>query len=152
MADTTLSASEQDAMLRDLGRILSSAILDEWDELQFFYAGVFDVSTMGMTVRRPDGSAQPITPPRRAARLMRELRAGMYQPGRGAWFTARYVVDGSGGYRVDFDYDNEPQLDFTLASTTYLTDLQHYPREAQHIPGWLRLQLDLASTGRMPNA
>jgi hypothetical protein len=148
MADTTLSPMEQDGMLQELGRILPSAVLDEWDELQFTFAEVVEISTMDFTVVRPDGATQRVTPPRRALQLMRDLRSGMYRSDKGAWYTARYVLQSTGRYRVDFDYGNEPEFDFSLACGSFATDLEQFPRDDGNIPAWLRAKLAMAATER----
>jgi hypothetical protein len=142
MAEPSMSASQQDELLAEVGRILASAILDKWEEIRFTFSGVVDVSMPTMTVLRPDDSVQTLTPPRKASRLMRELREGTYQPGRGAWFTARYVIEQSGKHRVDYDYDNEPVLDFVLANSAYAADLARFPRDRRHLPAWLQAKLD----------
>lgn len=144
MAQPTMSQSQQDELLTEIGRILASAILDDWEEIRFSFGGVVDVSMPTMAVLRPDDSVQTLTPPRKASRLMRELREGTYEPVRGAWFTARYVIEQSGTYRVEYDYDNEPALDFPLANSAYASDLAQFPREPRNVPDWLRAKVDQA--------
>lgn len=145
MADTTLTPADQDALLTELARLLPSAILDTWEEIHFSYADLTEVSTMDFTVVRPDGSTLRVNPPYKVVRLMRDLRSGMYQAGRGTWFTARYFLEPSGEYRVDFDYDNEPSFDFQVFSSVYSSDLERFPRDGEHIPAWLREKLEAAA-------
>jgi hypothetical protein len=72
----------------------------------------------------------------------------MYEPRKGTWFGARFVIVRPGRYTVDFDYDNEPVfghgLDFKPVPMTYVNDLKWFPRDEEHVPGWLRLQIEEA--------
>jgi hypothetical protein len=142
-----MGPAEQNALLTEVGKILASAILDDWEEIRFVFSGVVDISMPGMTVLRPDDSTVALTPPRKASRLMRELREGMHEPDGGAWFTARVLFDRSGTYRADFDFEGEPVLDFPLANGSFVTDLERFPRD-ERTSGWLRARLDLATGSR----
>ncbi len=55
-------------------------------------------------------------------------------------------------YSVDFDYDNEPVfsagLNFKPVPMTYVNDLKWFPRDDEHIPGWLRLRIEEAGASR----
>ncbi|MFE5288991.1 hypothetical protein ACFRAQ_28840 [Nocardia sp. NPDC056611] len=69
------------------------------------------------------------------------LRRAMYQPRTGMWFTARLMIDRSGGYDVNFDYDSEPDFNLKLTAGAYALDLQYFPRDVAHIPMWLQAKL-----------
>lgn len=141
MADATLTPAEQRELLQGLGQILPAAILDPWEEAHFTYAEVAEASTMELTVVRADGSSQRLNPPYRAIRVIRDLRSGMSQAGRGTWFTARYSVEPSGEYQVEFDYDHEPSFDFAVPDESYARDLERFPRNQEHTPDWLQAKL-----------
>ncbi len=78
-------------------------------------------------------------------RAFDKLRTAMYEPGRGAWFTAMIVIDRAGGYQIDFDYDTEPDFNPQLTAGAYALDLQYYPRDRAHTPMWLQDKLDQTS-------
>ena len=76
------------------------------------------------------------------------LRAQMAEPARGAWFTARLLLDVSGRYRFEFDWDQEPawpvsiDVDGGLLESRPVVgpdlrdDLRRHPRSDE--PTWLR--------------
>ncbi len=144
MVDVTLTPQDQDGVLRQVGAALAAATLDEWSEIHFVYRAVVDITSGDFVVLRPDKSTLRLPPPRKAMRLMDQLRPGMYQPSKGAWFTATYGAFSDGGYRVDFDYDNEPSFPFDLYSGSFAKDLAQFPRDGHHIPVWLQQKLEIA--------
>jgi len=141
MPDNPLTPAERDELLRKLAGLLPAAVLDPWEEIHLSYSAAGDAATMSCTVVRVDGSTSTINPPYRATRLLPDLRARMFEPGRGTWFGMRYVVEQSGQHRVSFDYDGEPEFDFTIADSSYAIDLARFPRAEAHMPAWLREKL-----------
>jgi hypothetical protein len=144
MEDQALTPQEQNEVLQQVGAALAAATLDEWTEIRFLYRGLVDVTSAEFVVVRPDSSTVRLPPPRKAMRLMDRLRPGMYQPRRGAWFTATYVAARDGRHRVYFDYDNEPAFGFELTSASFAKDLAHFPRDGHNTPLWLQQRLEIA--------
>jgi hypothetical protein len=140
--DDTLTLDARDQLLRTLAQLLPAAVLDSWEEIHLSYTAVGDAASISCTVLRPDGTTSTINPPYRATRLLPDLRTGMFQPGKGTWFTLRYIVEHSGEYRVSFDYDSEPEFDATVADTNYARDLARFPRDPAYLPAWLTEKLD----------
>lgn len=76
------------------------------------------------------------------------LREQMAEPARGAWFTARLLLDVSGRYRFEFDWDQEPAWPVTIDVDGHLLesrpvvgpdlrdDLRRHPRSEE--PTWLQ--------------
>ena len=141
MPDNPLTLAERDEMLRNLAGLLPAAVLDPWEEIHLSYSAVGDAATMSCTVVRVDGSTSTINPPYRATRLLPDLRAGMFEPGKGTWFSMRCVVERSGQHHASFDYIGEPEFDFTLVDSSYAIDLASFPRAEAHIPAWLKKKL-----------
>ncbi|RAY13169.1 hypothetical protein DPM19_22020 [Actinomadura craniellae] len=139
--ENRISPIEQDALFREIGSALLDAVAGEWEEIRFNYRGLISISTARLEAVRPGGEVERVRPPRDASKLMRELRSGMYQTGKGAWYTALYVITPPGRYNVDFDYDNEPRFDVPPAAESFALDLEHFPREEHNIPDWLRAKL-----------
>lgn len=83
--------------------------------------------------------------------LMRELRAAMYQPGKGTFFTANIIVTAAdGSVQTRFEYDEEP--DWDMVPGQYLVDLEAFPRDEQHQPEWLRARIAEANAPIKPEA
>lgn len=141
MADDTLTLDARDEMLRALARLLPAAVLDSWEEIHLSYSAVGDAVTMSCAALRIDGTTSKINPPYRATRLLPDLRAGMFEPGKGTWFGMRYVVEQSGEYHVSFDYDGEPEFDVGIADANYASELARFPRDQAHLPAWLNDKL-----------
>ncbi|CAM3957138.1 hypothetical protein [Janibacter anophelis] len=81
--------------------------------------------------------------------LMRELRAAMYEPGKGTFYTANFVVTAAdGSVRTDFEYDAEP--DWDMVPGQYLVDLEAFPRDEEHRPEWLRARIAEANAPVVP--
>jgi hypothetical protein len=145
MAGEALTPREQDEVLQQVGAALAAATLDEWTEIQFIYRAVLDITSGDFVVIRPDRSTLRLPPPRKAMRSMDQLRPGMYQPGKGTWFTAAYRLSNDRRYRVDYDYHNEPLFPFDLYSGSFAKDLAQFPREGRNIPPWLQQKLAIAA-------
>jgi len=67
-----------------------------------------------------------------------ELRRVMYQPGQGAWLTARVSVTADGHFATDFDYDNQPAWSIPVDEGIYPADLAEFPRAPENTPPWMR--------------
>ncbi|WP_304451924.1 immunity protein YezG family protein [Nocardiopsis sp. YSL2] len=79
--------------------------------------------------------------------LIDDLRAGMYQEGKGTWFSMKYVITPPGKFHVDFNYDEDPGLTFPTAHG-FTVDLEYFPRDEEHIPDWLWEKLQEEAEGR----
>ncbi|MFD1050933.1 hypothetical protein ACFQ1S_38110, partial [Kibdelosporangium lantanae] len=66
------------------------------------------VQDFGLTVLMGDLSSARVDPPQQAMWALAELRKVMYTPERGAWFSARYVMNPPTEFRVYYDYDHDP--------------------------------------------
>jgi hypothetical protein len=145
--DDRISPIEQDALFRDIGGALLNVVSGEWDEIRFTYSGLVDMSTGWLEVVRPGGDVEGASPPHPVFGLMAKLRSGMYETGKGAWYNARYVITPPGRYNVDFDYDNAPDFDIPPGADSFAMDLEHFPRDDQNIPDWLRAKIVEAQSG-----
>ncbi|TDQ53752.1 hypothetical protein EV190_103203 [Actinorugispora endophytica] len=105
---------------------------------------VVDRSTTDSEFIRNDGSKESFFPPSEILEKLDELRNGMYTPKKGTWFSARYVITRPGNYRIDYNYDEEPAFTIPPVAGSYKLDLQHFPRDDEHIPDWLRRKLQEA--------
>ena len=67
-----------------------------------------------------------------------ELRDEMYEPERGAWLSARFVLNREGEPEVSFNYDDDPQWTPQLHPAAFARDLEAYPRPEERVPQWMR--------------
>ncbi|MGW4244224.1 hypothetical protein [Nocardia sp. NPDC004722] len=78
------------------------------------------------------------TPPTDLLDLVGKLRAGMYQPGYGTWFTAHLRFDYISRLDIQFDWTNEPEWRENFPTqSAYTDDLVRYPRRPESAPPWL---------------
>ncbi|MFI0482179.1 hypothetical protein [Actinomadura sp. 9N215] len=142
---TPMPPEEQGKLLQEVGAEIISAAPAGWVEVRYSLGMTAELSGGYVTVRLEDDTTVRVKPPETSRLKLRELRAGMYEPGKGTWFSAEYVVVRPGRYSVDFDYDNEPSftatLNFKPSPMTYVNDLKWFPRDDEHIPGWLRQKI-----------
>lgn len=140
MQHRPMTPLERDAVIRDIGVDMVSAAPTEWKTLHLTieatvesYRHLYEVVDQFGNVDRSRFLAMPSQGDRAAA-----LRVGMYEPGKGTWFTMKVTVEESGEYSAAFDYENPPTLGSPLPSRAFEADLQIFPRDRQSTPGWLR--------------
>ncbi|MFF0609159.1 hypothetical protein ACFYUD_10865 [Nocardia tengchongensis] len=131
-----------------IGRAIAEGAPDGWQQLRLHYRATIQIDAARMQAVDAAGLVSHIEVPDAAMDCLTELRSTMYQPGKGTWFTARFVLDLSGKYSVDFDYDNEPDFVPQLTAGAYALDQEYFPRDADHTPNWLSAKLLEAETDR----
>ncbi|HLU98107.1 MAG TPA: immunity protein YezG family protein [Thermobifida alba] len=142
-----LSLPEQQQILTRIGTKLLAEVPEDWERVTYFIQSVVDHSSAEVVVEFPDGTSRRESLPAEVFSLTDELRAGMYQEGKGTWFSMRYVISRPGKFNVDFDYDEDPGITFPT-SQGFTKDLRYFPREEANIPEWLREKLREEAEGR----
>ncbi len=130
----------------DLVQQLGIALLDlvpetGWRRIDLVSSMTVPVQDLGLTVIMTDGSRPEIRPPRELNVVLAKLRTLTYRPGRGAWFSARVSLNPPAAIFYNYNYDHEPRLTPPMSAADYAEDLKMFPREPEHIPGWLREKL-----------
>lgn len=132
--------------LTELGRVLYSLLPEGAIELVLTIRGATVLTDEFTKVAvHEDGSK---TYPRSGFEVSRafcRLRAAMYRPGVGTWFSARFTVTTNGTMDAEYNYDDEPQWFADVVPGTYVDDLERFPRDPEHIPVWLQRKLDEAA-------
>ncbi|WP_223838921.1 hypothetical protein [Nocardiopsis deserti] len=86
-------------------------------------------------------------PPDSGMKCMK-LRAGMYKPGEGTWFSFKIKLWSEGRYRTEFNYDEHPDFLFDPDLREYSREVKLFPRNADFMPDWLREKIDEADSNR----
>ncbi|MFL1432017.1 MULTISPECIES: hypothetical protein [unclassified Nocardiopsis] len=120
-----------------------AAVWDPWHEIVIDHKALVGVTSTRVEVARRDGREWDLLPPE-ATRLLGRLRTGMYQPGKGTWFTARLTVKESREIGVHFDHGNPPGFDPEPDPRDFYRDAVRFPRTADHMPDWLLERLGRA--------
>ena len=134
----------QRIILEKLGKILYSSIPIGFDSVLFRVSATVPVGQVTARVARVDGTYVSVLVDEAADRYTDELRANMWREDLGTWFSAEFTVTAAGSLHSTFNYDDEPSWDFPIDPSCYVQDLERFPRSAQHIPEWLRRQVELA--------
>lgn len=127
--------------LQMIGSEIANCAPEGWTAAHLTYETVGPTGSRRLEVDTPDGRIQVL------GRLsfdaldrLDDLRAAMYRPGAGTWFTARFSVFADGRITTDFDYDNEPTYDF--APNSWIADAENFPRTPENTPAWLTAKVE----------
>ncbi|MET9492380.1 hypothetical protein [Nocardia sp. NPDC006630] len=139
--DSANRTIDQSSVLQTVGQALVDAVPFGWKQIRFEFLGTVQIDAARLDVVGDDGAAERYSTPRVAWRQFDQLRSAMYQPEVGTWYTARYVIDRSGEFTIEFDYEHEPDFVPPLTAGAYALDFEHFPRDDAHTPDWLRDKL-----------
>jgi hypothetical protein len=122
-----------------IARALTAQLPAGWREVSATYRATAPYAELDAEVVGPSGEPAQLDPlPEGLESHFEVLRLQMYQPGKGAWLTARITITPVGHFATDFDYDSEPAWSIPVNPEIYATDLAEFPREDQYVPDWLR--------------
>ncbi|TCO26114.1 hypothetical protein EV652_1075 [Kribbella steppae] len=122
-----------------IARALTSGLPANWSEVTATYRATAPYAELDAEVIGPSGESGQVDPlPEGLESYFETLRLQMYQPGKGAWLTARVTITPEGRFSTDFDYETEPAWSIPVNVEIYVADLAEFPREDKYIPDWLR--------------
>jgi hypothetical protein len=131
-----------DELLQQIGASLIGAAPQGWRRIDVVARLAEGVQDYGLTVIMPDMSTPEMELPAVAAQAFPELRTVTYQPARGAWLSARYVINPPGEFRIFYNTDHDPLWSPPLPPAVLARDLATFPRPAEQVPGWLRCAIE----------
>lgn len=135
------STTEQRSIVQRMGVEVVNSIPGNWIEISYEYSSLHDTAASIAKVTYPNGETERKNSSAEAMDLAHQLRYGMYQDSKGAWFSLTYKILRSGQYNVHFNYDERPSSLFPPSPEEYAADLDEFPRDPEHIPNWLREEL-----------
>ncbi|GAA1576063.1 hypothetical protein GCM10009804_36000 [Kribbella hippodromi] len=121
-----------------IARALVADLPGGWREVTAVYRATTSYAELDAEVTGPAGQTQLDPLPEGLEDHFEELRRQMYQPGKGAWLTARVTVSATGHFATDFDYDRPPAWSLPVDPAIYQADLAEFPRDPEHTPEWLK--------------
>ncbi|WP_433273690.1 hypothetical protein ACQPZF_19735 [Actinosynnema sp. CS-041913] len=135
--------SRADDLVAEAANALASAAPAGWAELALSVSATVLAYDFAVTVRDERGAdpGQVVLSPV-VTDAFQELRGVLYEEDRGTWFSARMVLRPGTRPEVSFNYDEDPRWWPALHPTTFVRDLEVFPRSEEHIPPWLRAILD----------
>ncbi|MFD3685022.1 immunity protein YezG family protein [Nocardiopsis sp. NPDC058631] len=142
-----LDVAAQKEILTQIGMRIFEGAPDGWTRLIYRIETVVEHGTSELVVEFEDGSSRRTATPAGITMMIDELRAGMYQEGKGTWFSMEYVITRPGKFAVNYNYDDDPGITFPTAFG-FTNDLKCFPRDEENIPDWLREKLVEEAEGR----
>ena len=139
---TAISPEEQEQIARRIGVLLLQAAPEDWQQITVEYRATGEYRDLLGEVAAQDGGTEPWEPPEELWGIFEHLREGMYRPEVGTWLSALYVVERPSSYRIDINFDAEPQWQQPLPRAAYVDELRRYPRTEDNVPDWMREKLD----------
>jgi hypothetical protein len=142
-----LEPEEQQNILIQIGGRILDQTPGEWTRIVYTRKSVIEHSTSTLVIEFEDGTSQRESVPSGMGMMIDELRAGMYQEGKGTWFSFEYVITPPGKFNVTYNYDEDPAITFPTAFG-FTNDLKYFPRDEEYVPDWLREKLQEEAEGR----
>jgi hypothetical protein len=132
-----LNPEQQDALLQDIVVVLSHSLPPGWQACLAEHRALGGYAETTLRIERLNGPPTDVDFPPALPELFGRLRAGMGQPGVGAWFTARLQLDFPARYQVAYDIDGQPAWSSPPPADAYDEELRRFPRDPEHTPDWL---------------
>lgn len=130
-------------LLAELLEIIELSTPLRWATAEVTVWATILTSTWTMSAVNTDGTRTSRAPQKAFDRKVEEFRAACYVPGRGTWYSATFALTNGGEPDVRLRYDENPEWRSAWPHPhSYVRDLEFFPRDDEHIPGWLREQLD----------
>lgn len=139
---TAISPEEQEQIARKIGVLLLQGAPEDWQEITVEYRATGEYTDLLGEMSAQDGSSRQLDPPAELREIFERLREGMYRPDVGTWLSALYVVERPSSYRIDINFDTEPQWQRPLPRAAYVDELRRYPRADENIPDWMRERVE----------
>ncbi|GAA2331257.1 hypothetical protein GCM10009854_02870 [Saccharopolyspora halophila] len=139
---TAISPEEQEQIARKIGVLLLQGAPEDWQEITVEYRATGEYTDLLGEMSAQDGSSRQLDPPAELREIFERLREGMYRPDVGTWLSALYVVERPSSYRIDINFDTEPQWQRPLPRAAYVDELRRYPRAEENIPDWMRERVE----------
>ncbi|WP_194924578.1 TNT domain-containing protein [Catenulispora pinisilvae] len=129
------------ALTYEAGYALVDAAPEGWRQIELFSRVTAESQDFTLTVLMADGGRAAVEIPAAATQAVLGIRDAYYVEGEGTWFSMRFLIDAPSKlhllYNLDWDPDWEPGVD----PSAWVRDLERYPRDAFHLPPWLREKL-----------
>jgi hypothetical protein len=133
-----LGPVEESELISDIGMEVFDSVEGEWVSLVYTASAVGGYSSFSLNVLRDDGNHEALTSPDGSAIKSLKLRSGMYKQNQGTWFSMKILIESSGKFSCEFNYDEPPYFSIPPSDKEYLRDLKLFPRDQEHMPSWLQ--------------
>ncbi|MER7016110.1 hypothetical protein ABT324_32180 [Saccharopolyspora sp. NPDC000359] len=135
------SAPEADEIRQQVVDSLLANAPSDWAEIQLDFRASSTICQAEVSGSVLSGSPLLMPPPDGTTGRLKALRAVMFEPGRGTWFSLHLGVQRGGSPQYRFNYTDDPHWRPPVAPTVFTLDQERFPRDDQYIPDWLRERL-----------
>ena len=134
-----LNPAEQNDLLQQITLLLTHTLPPGWGECTVVHRSLGShTETLGqLRMVTGPGLPSPFDPPAAIGELFERLRAGMYAPGLGTWFSATFTLTFPFTYDVRYDREGEPRWRTPPPPDAVEDERRRFPRDPEHTPGWL---------------
>lgn len=144
MRPTLPTAAEP--LLAELCEILELSAPLQWESVRFSVQSTVLTDTSTASAVKKDGTRRSYAVPEVFSTKLDEFRGACYEPGRGTWFSATITLQDGAEPDVRLNYDEKPEWPGAWPHPySYVRDLEFFPRDDEHMPDWLREQVELAA-------
>ncbi|MDT0329223.1 hypothetical protein [Nocardiopsis lambiniae] len=128
----------------ETARVLLSVAPQGWREMVHRVVSVGGFSHETLSVVDADGAVSEAWIPRAVSDAVAGLKRACHRKGEGTWTSLEFTVAPSGRFGVSYDRDAEPTLPSGVAPVVFRQELERFPRDEEHVPGWWRERLEQA--------
>jgi hypothetical protein len=139
-SDHRLPASAE-RLLERVRQALLDTMPAGWQLVRIDYTASVLMNQSAITGRMADGTTPAVFVPAVLEESMVAVRASMYEPDRGTWFSARLTLSPPEELHVEFNFDADPEWWPSVPARLFVCDLDAFPRSREHIPDWLTEKL-----------
>ncbi|MEV6242192.1 hypothetical protein [Lentzea sp. NPDC051838] len=141
-----LPTPEADQLLAELVDVMERSAPRDWESARFSVQSTVLTDTSTVSAVRKDGTRISYGMPDGFSTKVDRFRAACYRPGRGTWYSAVITIRDGADPDVRLYYDEKPEWrnNSWPHPYSYVRDLEFFPRDDEHMPDWLREQVELA--------
>lgn len=138
--------SEQEMQaLNRIGQILLEFAPEGWHRIECTVAFIGVPGELWEKAIMEDGTEQNFGTSIEIFMQFQSLRAIMYRPDKGTWFSASYQLTRPSSFAVSYNFDHEKKFGRPEPSVIdYFEDFEEFPRSPENTPAWLQEKIDEA--------
>ncbi|MBB6173851.1 hypothetical protein HNR23_003911 [Nocardiopsis mwathae] len=146
-----LNPAQVHEVLTEIAQGVASVAPEGWVEASYNSINVAIFQQESAPTLLEDGGVvdNVMSIPNSIGKLVRDLKRGMYEPGKGSWYAMGIVVMRDGRFKAEYNYDRELREDLPLPDNYFALDLTLFPREKKYIPDWVVRKLENVAGGEL---
>ncbi|MFW6642111.1 hypothetical protein ACOALZ_18965 [Nocardiopsis algeriensis] len=129
-------------LIREMTLELIESAPNGWDTMNYRFEYIGGVAAMENLVTFDSGETARKQHPHSVGEKADSLKEGMYEKGKGTWFSMELKITRPGKFRAEFNYDREADIHpLPVSADSYALEMRKFPRDPEYIPGWLQEKL-----------